>query len=119
MSSSVLLLRSSASNTRLRSAPGATVVSSDVLLLAATGSAVIADTVGVGIEDVEMIGGDSATHGELLSLLFFDSAFTSKLIEMGRGDARSWLSEMHDAGEGPWQIGPLANFVMPRQWTAG
>jgi NTE family protein len=66
-----------------------------------------------------LIGGDSATHGELLSLLFFDSAFTTELIEMGRGDARRWLSEMHDAGDGPWQIGPLANFVMPRQWTAG
>jgi NTE family protein len=66
-----------------------------------------------------LIGGESATHGELLSLLFFDSAFTRELIEMGRGDARRWLDDMHDAGEGPWQIGPLANFVMPRQWTAG
>jgi NTE family protein len=66
-----------------------------------------------------LIGGESATSGELLSLLFFDAAFTHKLIEMGRGDARRWLADMHDGGEGPWQIGPLANFVMPRQWTAG
>jgi NTE family protein len=66
-----------------------------------------------------LIGGESATHGELLSLLFFDSAFTSELIALGRADASRWLGEMHDGGEGPWQIGPLASFVMPRQWTAG
>lgn len=66
-----------------------------------------------------LIGGESATHGELLSLLFFDSAFTKELIALGRGDAERWLADMHDGGEGPWQIGPLANFVMPRQWTAG
>jgi NTE family protein len=66
-----------------------------------------------------LIGGESATHGELLSLLFFDSAFTEELIRLGQEDARSWLADMHDGGEGPWQIGPLANFVMPRQWTAG
>jgi NTE family protein len=66
-----------------------------------------------------LIGGESATHGELLSLLFFDSAFTKRLIDLGRSDAERWLADMHDGGEGPWQIGPLANFVMPRQWTAG
>jgi len=66
-----------------------------------------------------LIGGESATHGELLSLLFFDSAFTRELIALGRADAERWLGEMHDGGEGPWQIGPLASFVMPRQWTAG
>jgi NTE family protein len=66
-----------------------------------------------------LIGGGSATSGELLSLLFFDSSFTSELIALGRADAARWLADMHDGGEGPWQIGPLANFVMPRQWTAG
>jgi len=66
-----------------------------------------------------LIGGESPTHGELLSLLFFDSAFTRELVRLGRDDASRWLAEMHDGGEGPWQIGPLANFVMPRQWTAG
>jgi NTE family protein len=66
-----------------------------------------------------LIGGESATHGELLSLLFFDSAFTRELIDLGRADAERWLADMHDGGEGPWQVGPLANFVMPRQWTAG
>src|SRR5439155_22803715 len=66
-----------------------------------------------------LIGGDGATSGELLSLLFFDSSFTRELIALGRGDAERWLAEMHDGGDGPWQIGPLANFVMPRQWTAG
>jgi NTE family protein len=66
-----------------------------------------------------LIGGESATHGELLSLLFFDSAFTRELIRLGREDAERWMSDMHDGGEGPWQIGPLASFVMPRQWTAG
>lgn len=66
-----------------------------------------------------LIGGGSATSGELLSLLFFDPAFTGALIALGREDASLWLADMHDGGEGPWQIGPLANFVMPRQWTAG
>jgi NTE family protein len=66
-----------------------------------------------------LIGGESATRGELLSLLFFDSAFTRALIDLGRGDAERWLADMHDGGDGPWQVGPLANFVMPRQWTAG
>jgi NTE family protein len=66
-----------------------------------------------------LIGRESATSGELLSLLFFDSAFTRALIELGREDAERWLGDMHDGGDGPWQVGPLANFVMPRQWTAG
>src|SRR3954451_18840631 len=66
-----------------------------------------------------LIGGESATHGELLSLLFSDSAFTRELIALGRADAERWLAELHDGGEGPWQVGPLASFVMPRQWTAG
>ena len=66
-----------------------------------------------------LIGGDSPTHGELLSLLFFDQCFTGELIAMGRRDAEHWLGGTHDMGEGPWQEGPLGHFVAPRQWTAG
>ena len=64
-----------------------------------------------------LIGGESPTHGEILSLLFFDSEFASELIRMGETDARRWLSDRHD--DGPWQLGPLTTFTMPRQWTAG
>jgi NTE family protein len=66
-----------------------------------------------------LIGGDSPTHGELLSLLFFDPAFTGELIEMGRRDAERWIVGTHDMDDGPWQEGPLGTFVQPRQWTAG
>ncbi|MEX2193958.1 MAG: patatin-like phospholipase family protein [Thermoleophilaceae bacterium] len=66
----------------------------------------------------ELIGGVSKTHGELLSLLFFDEHFVEALIEMGRADASAWLAASHD-GDGPWQVGPLGTFIRPRQWTAG
>jgi NTE family protein len=66
-----------------------------------------------------LIGDRSATHGELLSLLFFDPEFTAELIALGEGDARRWLAEPHDTGSGPWQEGPLTTFTLPRQWTAG
>jgi NTE family protein len=66
-----------------------------------------------------LLGGESATHGELLSLLFFDPPFTCELIELGRRDAEKWLGCTHDMGEGPWQEGPLGTFTAPRQWTAG
>lgn len=66
-----------------------------------------------------LIGGESPTHGELLSLLFFDQWFTGELLELGRRDAQRWLDAPHDLGEGPWQEGPLGAFVQPRQWTAG
>lgn len=65
-----------------------------------------------------LVGDESPTHGEMLSLLLFDRDFIDELIEMGRRDARAWLEDDHD-GEGPWQIGPLGTFVTPRQWTAG
>lgn len=64
-----------------------------------------------------LIGGESPTHGEILSLLFFDPEFARALIAMGEADARRWLADEHE--EGPWQVGPLATFVGPRQWTAG
>ena len=66
----------------------------------------------------ELIGGVSHNHAELLSLLLFDPAFAAELIELGRHDAREWLTAEHDA-EGPWQEGPLEAFTGPRQWTAG
>ncbi len=69
----------------------------------------------------ELLGGVSKNpnHAELLSLLFFDSEFSTALLEMGASDARAWLAQDHDAGEEPWQIGPLGTFTRPRQWTAG
>ena len=50
----------------------------------------------------ELIGGVSHNHAELLSLLFFDPAFASTLIELGQHDAKSWLAAEHDS-DGPWQ----------------
>jgi NTE family protein len=66
-----------------------------------------------------LIGGDSPTHGELLSLLFFDKDFTCELIKMGVEDARRWMAERHDGPDSLWQEGPLTTFVLPREWTAG
>ena len=64
-----------------------------------------------------IIGGESPTHGDVLSLLFFDPEFARELIRMGETDARRWLDDTHD--DGPWQVGPLTTFMMPRAWTAG
>jgi NTE family protein len=49
--------------------------------------------------------GQSASHGELLSYLLFAEEFIERLIELGRRDAKRWLSEMH--GRGRWQLGHL------------
>ena len=38
-----------------------------------------------------LLGGESPTHGELLSYLFFDREFIEELIRMGQRDARRWL----------------------------
>ena len=38
-----------------------------------------------------LLGGESPTHGELLSYLFFDREFIEELIRMGARDARRWL----------------------------
>ena|SRR5215218_5108644 len=56
--------------------------------------------------DVARIGrlvdaGASAVHGELFSYLFFASEFAGRLIELGRRDARAWLTDDHD--DGVWQ----------------
>jgi NTE family protein len=48
--------------------------------------------------------GNGPVHGELLSFLFFAPEFERALIEMGRADARHWLSQGHD--DGPWRLGP-------------
>ena len=50
--------------------------------------------------------GRGASHGELLSYLFFAKEFIERLIEMGRRDADRWLhATSHD--DGHWQVGPL------------
>jgi NTE family protein len=57
-----------------------------------------------------LIGGESPTHGELLSYLFFDPEFIEELIKMGQADARRWLNSGPGPGE-PWQIEPLEAFT--------
>lgn len=53
-----------------------------------------------------LLGGDSPTHGELLSYLLFDPEFVRELIEMGMRDATAWLKA--PAGpDWPWQRRPL------------
>ena len=49
--------------------------------------------------------GNSAVHGELMSVLFFAPEFLRGLMDMGRRDAQAWLDAEHD--DGPWQRGPL------------
>ncbi len=57
-----------------------------------------------------LLGGESPTHGELLSYLFFDKEFIEELVRMGRNDARRWLRS--DPGpDNPWQTGPLDAFT--------
>jgi NTE family protein len=55
-----------------------------------------------------LLGGESPTHGELLSYLFFDREFIEELIRMGQRDARRWLRA--DPSD-PWQIEPLDAFT--------
>jgi NTE family protein len=61
-----------------------------------------------------LIGGESPTHGELLSYLFFDREFIEELIRMGQRDARRWLKAGTGPGD-PWQIEPLDAFTRPTQ----
>jgi NTE family protein len=51
--------------------------------------------------------GRGASHGELLSYLFFEREFIERLIEMGRRDALRWLNDTSHDDE-RWQLGPLA-----------
>jgi NTE family protein len=53
-----------------------------------------------------LLGGDSPTHGELLSYLLFDREFIAALIAMGREDANAWLAATPGPA-GPWRLGRL------------
>jgi NTE family protein len=44
-------------------------------------------------------------RGELFSYLFFAPEFARELLELGRADARRWLTRRHD--DGPWRLRPL------------
>jgi NTE family protein len=57
-----------------------------------------------------LLGGESPTHGELLSYLFFDREFIEELIRMGQRDARRWLRS-GPGPDDPWQIEPLDAFT--------
>ena len=57
-----------------------------------------------------LLGGDSPTHGELLSYLLFDRDFIDELIAMGRADARRWLHSPPGPDD-PWQVDPLDEFL--------
>ena len=57
-----------------------------------------------------LLGGESPTHGELLSYLIFDPEFIEELIEMGRQDAKRWL-DAPPGRDDPWQVGPLEAFT--------
>ena len=60
-----------------------------------------------------LLGGDSPTHGELLSYLLFDPEFVRELIEMGMRDATAWLKA--PAGpDWPWQRHPLPALAADR-----
>jgi NTE family protein len=72
------------------------------------------------VEDLRMLGdvnrllgGESPTHGELLSYLFFDPQFIEALIELGRSDADRWL-RLPPGPDRPWQVEPLDAFVKPQ-----
>jgi NTE family protein len=54
----------------------------------------------------QLLGGESPSHGELLSYLLFDREFLEELIAMGQRDAQHWLDIVPDQDQ-PWQIGPL------------
>ncbi len=60
-----------------------------------------------------LIGGESPTHGELLSYLFFDPEFIEELIKMGQADARHWLNTAPGPND-PWQVEPLEAFTRER-----
>jgi len=59
-----------------------------------------------------LLGGESPTHGDLLSYLLFDREFTEELIRMGQRDARRWLRAEPGPSD-PWQIEPLDAFMQP------
>jgi NTE family protein len=52
-----------------------------------------------------LLGGDSPTHGELLSYLLFDREFVDALIEMGVTDALAAL-KASPGSDWPWELNP-------------
>ena len=52
-----------------------------------------------------LLGGDSPTHGELLSYLLFDQEFVDALIEMGISDATA--AKAPPGFDWPWRLSPL------------
>lgn len=59
-----------------------------------------------------LLGGDSATHGELLSYLLFDPEFATALIDLGRQDAKRWLRRHTQDGQpNPWCADPLHDLI--------
>lgn len=64
-----------------------------------------------------LLGGESPTHGELLSYLFFDPEFLEALAAMGRDDARHWLDAPPGAKH-PWQLARLDAFAPPAAVTS-
>ena len=62
-------------------------------------------------------GGADATHGELLSYVFFTGEFAEELISLGQADAQRWLDE-HPADL--WQLDPLPEWnAAPDRDTGG
>jgi NTE family protein len=62
--------------------------------------------------DLALIGraldaGLNPVRGELFSYLFFAPEFARELLDLGRNDAKRWLSRRHD--NGPWRLRPLPN----------
>jgi NTE family protein len=55
-----------------------------------------------------LLGGDSPTHGELLSYLFFDPVFLRELAALGAEDARRVLANAGD--DGPWRFGDADSY---------
>jgi NTE family protein len=49
--------------------------------------------------------GLNSVRGELFSYLFFAPEFARRLLDLGREDAKRWLSRRHD--NGPWRLRPM------------
>jgi hypothetical protein len=48
------------------------------------------------------------SRGELLSYLFFDPHFGSRLVRLGRADAAQWIARVERGAQPLWQTGPTA-----------
>lgn len=55
----------------------------------------------------QLFGGESPTHGELISYLFFDQDYLEELITLGQQDAKKWLDDI-TGPDAPWLVTPLA-----------